>query len=50
MDPLYALPSLLPLGFTLDFQFYDRYYIITVYILFYHLFSIPPVSSYHIIP
>ena len=27
MDPLYALPSLLPSGFTLDFRFYDYYHI-----------------------
>ena len=27
MDPLYALPSLLPSGFTSDFRFYDYYYI-----------------------
>jgi len=27
MYPLYALPSLLPSGFTLDFRFYDYYHI-----------------------
>ena len=44
-------PQLLSSGFTLDFRFYDRYYIIAAYILLYHLCSIPPVSfSYHIIP
>ena len=50
MYPLYALPSLLPSGFTSDFQFYDCY-IIAAYILLYRLYSIPPVSySYLIIP
>ena len=51
MYPLYALLCLLPSGFTLDFLFHDRYYIIATYILLYHLYSIPPVScSYIIIP
>ena len=36
MDPLYALLSLLPSGFTSDFQFYDQYNIIAAYILLYH--------------
>ena len=50
MDPLYALSCLLASGFTSDFRFYD-YYIIVVYILLYHLCSIPPVSySYLILP
>ena len=31
MDPLYALPSLLPSGFTSDFRFYDYYHISYLY-------------------
>ena len=51
MDSLYALPCLLPLGFTSDFRIYDHCYIIAAYILLYHLGSIPPVSCpYLIIP
>jgi len=50
MYPSYALPSLLPSGFTSNFQFYD-YYVIAAYILPYHLCSTLPVSySYLIIP
>jgi len=44
MDPLYALPCLLLSGFTLNFRFYDHYYIIAAYILPYSLYFIPPVS------
>jgi len=43
MYPLYILPCLLPSGFTSDFKFYDCY-IITAYILPYHLYSIPTIS------
>ena len=39
------------IGFYIEFLIYDRYYIIAVYILLYHLCSIPPVScTYLIIP
>jgi len=39
------------IGFYIRFLVYNHYYIITFYILLYHLYSIPPVSSsYLIIP
>ena len=51
MNSLYALPSMLPSDFYIRFLVYDHYYVITAYILLYHLCYIPPVScSYLIIP
>jgi len=46
---LYILSCLLPSCFTSDFRFYDHYYIIVAYILFYHLCFIPPVSCSYLI-
>ena len=50
MDPLYALPSLLPSGFTSDFRFYDYYHINCSYpalsLVFYST-SLPLLSYYN---
>jgi len=48
---VFASPSLLPSGFTLDFRFYDRHYILAAYIffttsvLFHHYLAL--ILSYH---